>query len=175
MVEKKVGDKVIRLVEGDITDMEVEAFVYDITDDAKLGTGYGNAIAMRAGQAVQKELDEIGSVPTGHAVFTGAGKLKAKAIIHVNGPKFHEPETEAKLKNATLAALTLADEKGLTQLAFPPVGSGFYQVPLDVCARVMVDTVAEYMTNGGKLNEVIFVALDTREFKPLKAKIEGAA
>jgi O-acetyl-ADP-ribose deacetylase (regulator of RNase III) len=175
MAEKKVGDKVIRLVLGDITDLEVEAFVFDITEDAKLGSGYGNAIAMRGGLSVQKALDEIGSVPTGTGVITDAGKMKAKKIIHVNGPKFHEPETEKKLKSATLAALKLADENGLTQLAFPPVGTGFYQVPLDLCANVMVNTVEEHLKGDTKLQEVLFVALDTREYKPLKAKIGQGA
>jgi len=173
MGEKKIGDKVIRLVRGDITNMEVEAFVYDITADAKLGTGYGGAISQRGGPTIQKELSEIGSCPTGEAIITSAGKMKAKHIIHVNGPKFFEPDTEAKLRRATQAALQRAEEKGIKQLAFPPVGTGLYQVPLDLCARVMVDTVEEHLKRGGSLKEVLFVALDTREFKPLQAKIQG--
>ena len=100
MAEKKIGDKVIRLVRGDITNLEVEAFVYDITADAKLGTGYGGAISQRGGPTIQKELSEIGSCPTGEAIVTSAGKMKAKHIIHVNGPKFFEPDTEGKLRRA---------------------------------------------------------------------------
>jgi O-acetyl-ADP-ribose deacetylase (regulator of RNase III) len=175
MAEKKIGDKVIRLVRGDITNLEVEAFVYDITADAKLGTGYGGAISQRGGPTIQKELSEIGSCPTGEAIITSAGKMKAKHIIHVNGPKFFEPDTEGILRRATQAALQRAEEKGITQLAFPPVGTGLYQVPLDLCARVMVDTVEEHLKRGGGLNEVLFVALDTREFKPFEAKITGVA
>lgn len=76
----------------------------------------------------------------------------------------------------TRAALQRAEEKGIRQLAFPPVGTGLYQVPLDLCARVMVDTVEEYLKRGGGgLKEVLFVALDTREFKPLQAKIQGGS
>jgi len=173
MAEKKIGDKVIRLVRGDITNLEVEAFVYDITADAKLGTGYGGAISQRGGPTIQKELAEIGSCPTGEAIVTSAGTMKAKHIIHVNGPKFFEPDTEGKLRRATQAALQRAEEKGIRQLAFPPVGTGLYQVPLDLCARVMVDTVEEHLKRDSGLNEVLFVALDTREFKPLQAKIQG--
>jgi O-acetyl-ADP-ribose deacetylase (regulator of RNase III) len=175
MVEKKVGDKAIRLVLGDITDLDVEAFVFDITADAKLGTGYGNAIAVRGGQAIQKELDQIGNVPTGAGVATSGGSLKAKYVIHVNGPKFHEPDTEGKLRRATQAALTLADEKGVARLALPPVGTGMYQVPLDLCARVMVETVETHLRGTTGLREVLFVALDNREFAPLKARIGGGA
>ena len=70
MAEKKIGNKVLRLVRGDITDMEVEAFVFDITDDVKLGSGFGGAIQQRGGIVIQKQLDEIGSCPTGDAVVT---------------------------------------------------------------------------------------------------------
>ena len=130
---------------------------------------------MRAGQVVQKELNEIGSVPTGTAVITGAGKMKVSHIIHVNGPKFHEPDTEEKLKKTICAALAIADEKGITQIAFPPIGTGFYQVPQDQNATVMVNTIETYLKGETGLKEVLLVALDTREFKPLQAKLEGGA
>jgi O-acetyl-ADP-ribose deacetylase len=175
MVEKKVGDKVIRLVTGDITALEVEAFVFDITADAKLGTGYGNAIAVRGGQAVQKELDKTGGIPTAEAVVTCAGALKAKHIIHVNGPKFHEPDTEGKLRRSVQAVLARAEEKGIAQLAVPPIGTGMYQGPLDLCARVLTETVEARLRGTTCLKEVLFVALDTREFKPLQARLEGGA
>ena len=175
MVEKKIGDRLIRLIVDDITDIDVEAFVYDITSDAKLGSGYGGAITQRGGLKVQEELDTIGNVPTGEAVTTSAGNLKAKYIVHVNGPKFHEPDTEGKLRRATQAALKQAEEKGVTTLAFPPVGTGLYQVPLDLCARVMVGTTEEHLKGNTGLKEVLFVALDTREFTPFQSKLEGGA
>jgi len=175
MVEKRIGGKVIRLVEGDITDMEVEAFVFDITEDAKLGTGYGGAIMIRGGKTIQEELDEIGQVPKAKAVITSAGKMKAKHIIHLNGPKFYEADEEGKLRKATKNALELADENNIKQLAFPPVGTGLYQVDLNLCADVMVDTVAKHLKGKTGLDEVLFVALDTREYTPLKAKIQGGA
>jgi O-acetyl-ADP-ribose deacetylase (regulator of RNase III) len=176
MVERRIGNKVIRLVHGDITDMEVEAFAFDITSDCQLGSGYGGAIAQRGGKAVQEELNAIGSLPTGEAAVTGAGKMKASYIIHTNGPKFREPETAEKLTKATKSVLRRADEKGITELALPPIGTGLYQVPLNLCASVMVDAVTEHLKNGQTSLEVVsFVALDSREYKPLQAKIEGGA
>jgi O-acetyl-ADP-ribose deacetylase (regulator of RNase III) len=176
MVERRIGNKVIRLVRGDITDLEVEAFAFDITSDCQLGSGYGGAIAQRGGKAVQEELNAIGTLPPGEAVVTGAGKMKAGYIIHTNGPKFREPETAEKLTEATKSVLRRADEKGITELALPPIGTGLYQVPLDLCASVMVDAVAKHLQNGPTSLEVVsFVALDSREYKPLQAKIEGGA
>ena len=176
MVEKRIGNKVIRLVRGDITDLEVEAFAFDITSDCQLGSGYGGAIAQRGGKSIQEELNAIGALPPGEAVVTGAGKMKAGYIIHTNGPKFREPGTAETLTKATMSVLRKADEKGITQLALPPIGTGLYQVPLDLCASVMVDTVTEHLKNGPTSLEVVsFVALDSREYKPLQAKIEGGA
>jgi O-acetyl-ADP-ribose deacetylase (regulator of RNase III) len=175
MVEKQIGDKVLRLVRGDITEMEVEAFVFDITEDAKLGSGFGGAIQQRGGIVIQKQLDEIGSCPTGEAVVTEAGILKADWIIHANGPKFREEDEEAKLRKTVQSALSRAEEKGVKRLAFPPIGTGLYQVPLDLCTRVMVDTIAEYLANGSTLDEVLIVAPDNREFNPFETKLKEGA
>lgn len=171
MVENKVGDKTLRLVRGDITLADVDAFVYDITADCKLGSGYGGAIATRGGKGIQDELNEIGACPTGQAVVTSAGNLKAKFIIHVNGPKFHEPDAEGKLRRAMQAALFLADQKELQSVAFPPIGSGLYQVPLDLSARVMLDAVRAHFETASPLREVTFVAGDSREYTPFAAAL----
>jgi O-acetyl-ADP-ribose deacetylase (regulator of RNase III) len=175
MAEKKIGNKVLRLVRGDITDMEIEAFVFDITEDVKLGSGFGGAIHQRGGIVIQKQLDEIGSCPTGEAVVTEAGILKADWIIHANGPKFREEDEENKLRKTVQSALARAEEKGVKRLAFPPMGTGLYQVPLDLCTRVMVDTISEHLANGSTLDEVLIVAPDNREFNPFKAQIEEGA
>lgn len=175
MVEREIGGSKLRLIRGDITDLEVDAFVFDITEDVKLGAGYGGAIQQRGGIKIQKELDAIGRCPTGEAVVTDAGLLKARYIIHANGPKFREEDEEAKLRQTTLAALARAEERGVETLALPPIGTGLYQVPLDLCARVMVDTVCDHLRNGSGLKEVVFVAVDSREYRPLEAKfLEGA-
>jgi O-acetyl-ADP-ribose deacetylase (regulator of RNase III) len=175
MIERKVGSRSIRLVRGDITDLEVDAFVFDITDDAKLGSGYGGAIARRGGPTVQKELDAIGRCPKGSAVVTTAGQMKAKYIIHVNGPKFNEPDTEGKLRSATRAALAAADAKGVGTLALPPIGTGLYQVPLDLCARVMLQEVEKHLQGKTSLEQVLLVANDSREYGPLAAALQQGA
>jgi O-acetyl-ADP-ribose deacetylase len=174
-MERKIGEKVIRLVRGDITALEVEAFVFDITADCKLGSGYGGAISQRGGKAIQIELSAVGKLQTGEAVMTTAGEMKAKHIIHTNGPKFHEPETEPKLRRSLESVLKLASEKGLAQLALPPIGTGLYQVPLDLCARLMVETVSRHLAGETSLKEVLFVALDSREHGPLQKAIEKGA
>ncbi len=173
MKELKIKDTTVRVVKGDITDMEVEAFVFDITRDVQLGSGYGGAILQRGGKAIQEELNAIGACNTGEGIITSAGEMKATYIIHVNGPKYLEDDTEGKLARATKSALEIADEKGIAELALPPIGTGLYQVPLDLCARVMVKTVAEHLKGGSSLKTVTFVGLDSRELGPLQTAMEG--
>lgn len=175
MVDRTIGDKRLKMVRGDITEIDVEAFVFDITEDAKLGSGFGGAIQQRGGIVIQKELDEIGSVPTGDAVVTQAGILKADYIIHVNGPKFREEDEREKLERAVKSVLARAEEKGVKRVAFPPIGTGMYQVPMDLCADVMVDTISHHLANGSMLEEVLIVVQDPREITPFEAKIQEGA
>ncbi len=174
-MERRIGDRIIRLTTADITNIEVEAFVFDIDEDCKLGSGYGGAITARGGKAVQDELDAIGSCAKADAIVTGGGRLPVKHIIHTNGPKFHEPDTEGILRRCTLACLARAEEKGIAQVAFPPIGTGLYQVPIDLCARVMVRTVSEFLGGDTPVREVLFVALNTREQEPFAAALQGGS
>ena len=87
----------LRLVRGDITELEVDAFVFYAQHDLSLGSGFGTAISVRGGPSVQKELDEISPVGDLEVVVSGAGKLNAAHILHAVGPKFREDDIEAKL------------------------------------------------------------------------------
>ena len=61
----------------------------------------------------------------------------------------------------------------MRRLAIPPIGTGLYQVPMDLCARVTVATVAEHLKNGtSSLEEVLIVVRDTREFAPFEAQFK---
>lgn len=171
-VEKTINSTAVRLVKDDITAMDVEAFVYYATSDLKLGTGHGNAITMRGGMAVQKELDEIGGLGLTEAVITEAGELKAQYIVHAVGPKFQEEDMEGKLKTTVFNALKKADEKGIKALAFPPMGAGFYGIGLAISAEVMLEALDEYLKGATGLKEVIICANDSRDFVPFKNQME---
>jgi O-acetyl-ADP-ribose deacetylase (regulator of RNase III) len=171
--EKKINQSMLRVVKGDITDTEVEAFVYYATTDLQLGSGFGNAIAIRGGQSIQKELEQFGTVETGESVITAAGKLKSKYIVHAVGPKFQEENLEAKLKTTIVNALKRAEEKGIEQIAFPPMGVGFYGVPLDESAGITLGTIKEYLAGDTKLREVMVVANDAREYKPFETRLRA--
>ena len=107
----------------------------------------------------------------GEAVITGAGQMKAKHIIHACGPKFHEPETESKLRDCMLSALKVAGENKLKTVAFPPMGLGFYGVPADLCSTVMLGVIKRFLQGETSLEEVIICAIDVRDFEPFKEKV----
>src|SRR4030066_1051833 len=132
--EKKIKENRIRIVKDDITTLEVDAFVYYASPDLQLGSGYGGAISMRGGPAIQDELKKFGTVETGAAVTTAGGELQAKYLVHAVGPRFQEADTEGKLKTATLNALRQAESKGVERLPFPPMGTGFLRHPPPVRA-----------------------------------------
>ncbi len=120
--EKTINLTKISLVRDDITLIDVDAFVFYARPDLQLGTGIGNAIAVRGGPKIQEELDKLEKPTVGQALASQAGKLKAKNIIHAVGPAFQEDDTEGKLRTTAQNALKTAEELGVEKLALPAMG-----------------------------------------------------
>jgi len=106
-------NRVIELVQGDITEMETDAVVNAANAQLVLGGGVAGAIRRKGGPGIQAECDEIGGTFVGGAVITGGGSLKAKHVIHAVGPRMGEGNEDEKLKNVTLNSLKVADENNL--------------------------------------------------------------
>ncbi len=166
-----VNDCSIKLIKGDLTALDVEAFVFYARSDLALGAGFGNAISMRGGPSIKAELDKIGGAEDGQAVITAAGELKAQFIVHAVGPVFQEENTEEKLSLTIKNALNCAEDKRIRQLAFPPMGAGFYVISPPTCARVMVETFIKHLSSKTGLREIIICAADMREFAPFAIEL----
>jgi O-acetyl-ADP-ribose deacetylase (regulator of RNase III) len=165
----------VRVERGDISAMDVDAFVFAARPDLNLGSGHGTAIAVRGGAAIQQELTRAGKASVGQAVVTGGGNLKAKWIVHAVVPRFQEADEDTKLRAAALAALACAEAKGVRRLAVPPMGSGFYGMPTDRCARVLVGAVKDHLGGGGSgLKELVFCVCDPREIGPFQACLDAS-
>ena len=161
---KQIGQSVVRLVKGDITDLDVDAFVFYAQPDLALGSGYGTSISVRGGLAVQKELQELGPQATGEAVVSTAGNLKAKHIIHAVGPRFQERDTEAKLQVTVRNVLKRAEENEIRTIALPAMGAGYYGIPADLSARVMLETIRNHLEGETGIKEVIICVLDMGQY-----------
>ena len=166
-----VGKSTLRLVQTDITTLDAEAIVFYARPDLALGSGFGSAIARRGGGAIKKELDQIAEVRVTEAVVTSAGTLNAKFIVHAVGPAFQEADLEQKLRATMMNALKLADRQGIGQIAFPPMGAGFYGVPLPLCADVMLSALTDHLSNVTGIRDVIVCANDAREYRVFESKM----
>jgi O-acetyl-ADP-ribose deacetylase (regulator of RNase III) len=173
--ELKVNGSKMRLLQSDITELDIDSFVYYAQHDLKLGSGFGTAISIRGGPSVQEELKSLGEVNTTDVVITGAGELKAKHIVHAVGPRFQEENLEGKLKTTILNALKKAEEKGIKTIAFPAMGVGFYGVPLDLSASVTLGTIKDYLSGETAIEDVVICLSTSREYKPYQSKFSTLA
>ena len=164
-----LGGSVVRLVKGDITELGVDAFVFYAQPDLALGSGFGGMIAVRGGASIQKELEAMAPVPHLEAVVSGGGKLRAEHIIHGVGPKFREDEIKSKLLTTMKNCLRRAEEKEMKTLAFPAMGAGYYGIPAEVSASVMLEALEDHLSGSTSLQEVTICVLDTPQFNAFDA------
>lgn len=169
--ESSTGGVNVSVIVGDITELDVDAFVFYARSDLKLGSGFGGAITVRGGSAIKDELAAKGSLADCGAVSTTAGDLKARRIIHANGPKFQEENAAAKLQTTMQNVFACAKSDSIAKIAFPPMGCGFYGIPLDLCAEVMLKSITGDAKSVG-LKEVIICARDNREAKPFMDRLQ---
>jgi O-acetyl-ADP-ribose deacetylase (regulator of RNase III) len=151
-----IGERVLELIDGDITEMDTDAIVNAANAQLILGGGVAGAIRQKGGPAIQQECNKIGGTFVGGAVITTGGKLKAKFVIHAVGPKRGEGDENEKLNNATLNSLKLADKYNLKSIAFPAISTGIFGFPIDRCAKIMLSTTIDYLKGGTGLQKVIF-------------------
>jgi O-acetyl-ADP-ribose deacetylase (regulator of RNase III) len=168
----QINQSVVRLSKADITDLDIDAFVFYAQPDLVLGSGFGGAIGVRGGPSIQKELEELGPLATGEAVISGAGKLKADYIIHAVGPRFQEEDTEAKLQTTMINSLKCAEEARVERIAFPAMGAGYYGIPPDLCARVMLDAIKSHLEGETRIKELVICVLDTPQYNAFKTQLE---
>ena len=172
---QQINDCLVRLVKGDVTDLDVDAFVFYAQEDLALGSGFGTAISVRGGPTIQKELDELAPVAGGEAVVSTAGNLKAEFIIHAVGPRFQEQDTEGKLRTTVRNSLLRAEEKGVGRIAFPAMGAGYYGIAPDVCARAMLEVIRNHLQNETGIKEVVVCVFDTRQYESFQARLAASS
>ena len=161
----------LELIEGDITNLEVEAIVNAANEDLQLGSGVAGAILEKGGPSIQVECDRIGGTPVGTAVLTGSGNLKADHVIHAVGPRMGEGEEDRKLQSAIRASLALADRHGLKSIALPALSTGNFGFPMDRCARILLTEVYRYLQGGTKIEKVVISLRSDETFEIFKREL----
>ncbi len=156
MKEWSSKGRTLKLVEGNIVLLDVEAVVNAANKSLVLGGGVAGAIRNMGGPSIQVECDKIGPIKVGEAAITNAGNLKAKYVIHAAGPVYGEGNEEKKLLNATLSSLEIAEEKKIKDMAFPAVSAGIFGFPIQRCSEIMLETAMKFLEEHEYPQEVIF-------------------
>ena len=164
-----VNQAKLRIIQGDITRQATDAIVNAANSSLMGGGGVDGAIHRAGGLAILEECKQIvarqGRLPTGKAVITTGGNLKAKYVIHTVGPIWHggnsgEPEL---LASAYQQSLKIAAEKNLNSVSFPSISTGAYGYPVGQASEVALDAVITFLSQRtASLREVVFVLFDSR-------------
>ncbi len=144
----------LEVVEGDITRVAVDAVANAANDRLWMGAGVAGAIKRAGGDEIEREAVARGPIDVGDAVATGAGRLRARWVVH-GAVMGQDLRTDGDLvRRTTLRCLEVADGLGAESLALPAFGTGVGGFPLAECARIMVDVAREY--EGRSLRRVVF-------------------
>ena len=171
-METLINQVRLSLIQGDITEQDTDAIVNAANPSLMGGGGVDGAIHRAGGPAILDECKQIvakqGRLPTGKAVITTGGNLKAKHVIHTVGPIWDGGDrNEAELlASAYRESLKLAAERNLTSISFPSVSTGAYGYPLDKAARVALRAVVSFLKEKpASLKEVHFVLFDSSTYE----------
>ncbi len=163
----KIKDCEIKIIKGDITELKVDAVVNAANNKLVMGGGVAGAIKKKGGRIIEDEAVKKGPIEIGGAVYTSAGNLSAKYVIHAATMGMDFQTDEIKIRNSCKSALGMAEELKIKSLAFPALGCGVGGFPLLACAKIMAQEVFRHLreTQSTYLKEIIFCLFDEEAFE----------
>jgi O-acetyl-ADP-ribose deacetylase (regulator of RNase III) len=169
-----VQKSILEVVQGDITHQDTEAIGNAANSALAGGGGVDGAIHRAGGPSLMSELKaKYKGCPTGSAVITGAGNLKAKYVIHAVGPRYSgSPKDPDLLSGAYRKSLELCTQNKISSIAFPSISTGIYGYPVEEASRIALKTVLDYLKNQPEIKLVRFVLFDSRTFDVYKKSLE---
>lgn len=142
------GNRELTILVDDLLSASTDVIVNPANSGLSHGGGLAAKISLEAGDILQQESDEIinsqGMLDTSQVVFTQAGRLPYKAIIHAVGPKMGEGSEQLKIEQAVTNCLELCDENQWATIALPAISTGIFSVPLENCAQAFYQAVNHY-------------------------------
>lgn len=159
MLVPDISAKIV-LLEGDLTEMDVDAVVNAANNDLQLGGGVAGAIRRKGGPEIQRECDAIGSIPVGGAAITSGGNLKARHVIHAASMQLGGSTSAHPLRASIAHSLRIAAQNRLKTVAFPAVGTGIASFPMHDCAQIMLTEAAKHLGGPTSLERIYFVLFD---------------
>lgn len=159
MTETTVNDVTLELRQGDIASQDdIEAVVNAANAQLRIGGGVAGAIHRAAGPGLAEETRPLAPIEPGETVITGAHDLPNDYVIHCLGPVYGRDEPSDELLTACYRnAMEIAEEHGITRLAFPAISTGAFGYPMEDAARVAFRTLQEELSAAGSVALVRFV------------------
>ena len=156
----------INVIQGDITQLEVDAIVNAANKSLLGGGGVDGAIHRAAGPGLLEECKTLDGCETGEAKLTKGYNLKARYVIHTVGPVWNggTRREDQLLANCYQNSLQLANEKGLKSIAFPAISTGVYRFPIDSACRIVLESIRNYLKSDDSINEIYLVCFDQNVF-----------
>lgn len=152
----------IELMQGDISQLDVDAITNAANSRLILGAGVAGAIASAGGPSIQRECDAIGQCAVGSAVITRGGNLQARHVIHAVGPRMGEGDESNKLASAIRATLNIAENNQLASVALPAISTGIFSFPIDQCGSIMAREIQQFAADEPHYLKKVVVCLYDR-------------
>jgi O-acetyl-ADP-ribose deacetylase (regulator of RNase III) len=173
-MEAKIGQAVLELLQGDITEQDTEAIVNAANRSLLGGGGVDGAIHRGAGPQLLAECRTLGGCETGDAMITKGYKLKARHIIHTVGPVYHSAGKTAPqlLASCYRRSLEVASENKLKSVAFPSISTGAYGYPLEEAAPIALKTVSDYLKGHPDIRLVRFVLFGKEAYQAYEKALQ---
>ena len=159
----------LQVQKGDITTATTEAIINAANNEFWMGSGVAGAIKSAGGAVVEEEAMAKGPVIPGQAIWTGAGKLRFKYVIHAAVMGQDLRTNDRVIRQATIASLQLADTLKLESVAIPAFGTGVGGFPLKACANIMVGAARSFESVAKHLQRIEFWLFDDTAYGVFKA------
>ena len=148
----------LEVMQGDITQLAVDAIVNAANTSLLGGGGVDGAIHRAAGTGLLEECRTLGGCPTGEARITGGYNLAARHVIHTVGPVYSgKPRDKTLLASCYRNSLQLASDNNLTSVAFPAISCGVYGYPVEEACKIAVDTTCRFLEANPAIKRLIFM------------------
>jgi O-acetyl-ADP-ribose deacetylase len=166
-METQINDTLIALACGDITEESTDAIVNAANEALAGGSGVDGAIHRAGGPAIMAACRKIGRCPTGHAVITTGGNLKARYVIHAVGPVYRGgANNEADLlQSAYRESLKIARQNNLQSISFPAISTGIYGYPINEAAHLALKACISFASEKTSINLIRHILFNHRAYE----------
>jgi O-acetyl-ADP-ribose deacetylase (regulator of RNase III) len=166
----------IRIVQGDITKLDVDAIVNAANESLLGGGGVDGAIHRAAGPGLLEECRGLGGCSTGGAKLSAGHRLKARHVIHTVGPVFKGgSHQEAELlRSCYLESLGLATDRKLQSIAFPCISTGIYGYPKPEACEIAVSAAIEWLATREHPQTITFCCFEFADAELYRARLQFA-